>query len=459
MKLERISHETMYYTDIATNNGFVIKNDDKYAPINIDMLINNPKYMDSEFRCECGSFIGQDIIGQVCPRCNTEISLHSLNFKYTGWIDLGEHCILSPVYYNIIKRVIGNYTLKFILGDYKIDLNVKYNENDDMYEKNKKKTKSGRVSQNDINFIRKKVAKSRHHLEGIGHDKFKENFVEIIRMCGKKDDPEVEMLINEQHSVFTSKIPVFSTAFRPVSKTSETMFYPKINKWFAMMTSIAIQLPDMPLEVQVINALNVVQNNLNEACEHLIKNEMSKKTGFLRSEIIGGTFSFSARAVITLDLGLRTDEVILPYNMIVIEYQFVIAHRLATKYNMTLEQSYLFVQENSDDPIIVKIVDELVADGIHGVLLREPVDNMASAFVYRVKAYDMESDVIALNEETLTGLTGDFDGDALNTYFIPEEIVPEFRQFHLSCMYDYIHDKVTIDLLAWSSISLGLMTL
>lgn len=459
MKLVRMSLETKYLVDMATNNGFVIKNEDKYAPVNVDALINNSKYMDSEYRCECGAFIGQDLIGQICPRCRTEITLHSLNFKYTGWIDIAPHKIISPIYYNIIKRVIGNYMLKFILGDYKTDYAVKYNENDKEFEKEKANKKAGRLSQNDINFIKKKVPKSKYYLEGLGHDKFYERFEEIITACGKKDDPEVKLLLDEKHAVFTSKIPVYSTAFRPVSKTSETMFYPKINKWFAMMCSIALQLPDMPLECQQINALNVIQNNLIEATDHIIKNEMSKKSGFLRSEIVGGTFSFSARAVITLDTSLRPDEVDLPYSMIIIEHQYIIAHRLAVRYNMTLEQAYLFVQTDCTDPLVVAIVDELINEGIYGLLLREPVDNLGSILRYRVRKYKINSDTISLSNVTLTGLCGDFDGDALNTFFIPSYLVPEFDAFHLSCMYDYVHDKINVDWLSWCSISAGLMSL
>ena len=101
MKLVRMSLETKYLVDMATNNGFVIKNEDKYAPVNVDALINNSKYMDSEYRCECGAFIGQDLIGQICPRCRTEITLHSLNFKYTGWIDKDE--FVKPYNVNLLK--------------------------------------------------------------------------------------------------------------------------------------------------------------------------------------------------------------------------------------------------------------------------------------------------------------------------------------------------------------------
>ena len=105
MKLTRINLENEYLRDMAIHTGFLIKNDDKFAPTNVDALINSSKFMDCEYRCDCGAFIGQDIIGQTCPCCGSEIALHSLNFEYTGWINLGKHKIIYHVYYNIIKSV------------------------------------------------------------------------------------------------------------------------------------------------------------------------------------------------------------------------------------------------------------------------------------------------------------------------------------------------------------------
>ena len=85
VRLERMNLENEYILDMITNNGFVIKNEDQYAPTNVDQLVNSPKFMDVEYRCDCGAFTGQDIIGRVCPRCNTEITLRSLNFGYTSF--------------------------------------------------------------------------------------------------------------------------------------------------------------------------------------------------------------------------------------------------------------------------------------------------------------------------------------------------------------------------------------
>ena len=460
MKLTRINLENEYLRDMAIHNGFLIKNDDKFAPTNVDALINSSKFMDCEYRCDCGAFIGQDIIGQTCPCCGSEIALHSLNFEYTGWINLGKHKIISPVYYNILKRVLGNNMLKFILGDYKSDLSVQYNENDKDFLENKKNKKSGRVSVNDINYIKKKIPKSKYQYQGLGHDVFYERFEEVLTACAPKNNPDVQMLIDEKDAVFTSKIPIYSTAFRPVSKTSETMFYPKINKWFSMICAVYCQLDDMVLDVEVIQALNFIQNYLIEACEHLITAEISKKTGFVRSEIVGGTFSFSARGVITLDISLRADEIDIPYTMALTAFQFRITHMLATRYNMTLEQAYLFISNSDRDPIVLQLLDEIIAEGQWVFLIREPTINLASIEVCRIRKYKFDDDTISLPQEPLPGFNADFDGDQLNLCFlIDKNIHKEFEPFHLSCMTNFITEKFTIELMNWSDVSLGLMSL
>ena len=460
MKLTRINLENEYLRDMAIHNGFLIKNDDKFAPTNVDALINSSKFMDCEYRCDCGAFIGQDIIGQTCPCCGSEIALHSLNFEYTGWINLGKHKIISPVYYNILKRVLGNNMLKFILGDYKSDLSVQYNENDKDFLENKKNKKSGRVSVNDINYIKKKIPKSKYQYQGLGHDVFYERFEEVLTACAPKNNPDVQMLIDEKDAVFTSKIPIYSTAFRPVSKTSETMFYPKINKWFSMICAVYCQLDDMVLDIEVIQALNFIQNYLIEACEHLITAEISKKTGFVRSEIVGGTFSFSARGVITLDISLRADEIDIPYTMALTAFQCRITHMLATRYNMTLEQAYLFISNSDRDPIVLQLLDEIIAEGQWVFLIREPTINLASIEVCRIRRYKFDDDTISLPQEPLPGFNADFDGDQLNLCFlIDKNIHKEFEPFHLSCMTNFITEKFTIELMNWSDVSLGLMSL
>lgn len=459
--LERINLENEFLIDTITNNGFLInEEEDAYAPTNVDNLINSSKFMDVEYRCDCGAFIGQDIIGRTCPRCNTEIALRSLNFNYTGWVDIAPHKVITPSYHPMLKRVMTPNMLKYVLGDYKSDGTVQYNENDTDFVENRKNRKTGRVAQNDIAYIKKKVPKSKYIYEGLGHDAFYNRFEEVLTACGKQSE-EMKILLREKDAVFTSKIPIYSTAFRPVSRTSETMFYPKINKSLSQIVSIQCKLKDMVLPIETIQALNFIQNYWLEAVDHLIKNEVSKKEGFVRSEIVGGTFSFSGRGVITLDISLNIDEVDLPLPMLMIAFQYKIAHILSVRYNFTLEQAYLYSRDYKIHPEVVDILQEILDEEQWIMILREPTNNFASIEVCKVRRFKRNDDTISLPPEPLPGFNADFDGDQLNLLFLgsmKDGIVQHFMKFHYSCMTNYITERVSLPLMSWAEICLGIMT-
>lgn len=459
MKAERLDLNIEYLTDLATNNGFRIEKEDPYGPTNVDLLVDSSKFTDCEYRCDCGAFNGQDLIGQICPRCHSEIALHSLNFGYTGWIDLKEHRVITPVYYIMLKRVLGTNLLRYILGDYKEKKEIKYNENDVRKEPEEKKRRAGRVSQDDIRYIEKKIPKTKLIYKGLGHDVFYRRFEEILTACAPKNNEEVKILLANKEAVFTSKIPVYSTAFRPVSKTSETKFYPKINKWFSMMVSVAVRMENAVIESESITNLNYIQKWWLEGVEHIIKNEMSKKEGFVRSEIVGGSFSFSGRAVITLDISLDVDEVDLPYSMVLTAYQYRLTYMLATRYNMTLEQAYLFINTYEKNDIIISLLDEIIAEGQWVVYLREPTNNLASIVLAKIRRYKIGDDTMSVPLEPLGGLNADFDGDALDIWFLlDKQLVSKFDAFHYSCLTDRINETVSLNIREWADVALGRMT-
>lgn len=460
MRAERINLETAFLADIATNNGFRIEREDHFAPINVDALVDSSKFTDCEYRCDCGAFMGQDLVGQICPKCGSEIMLHSLNFGYTGWIDLKDHKVIVPVYYIMLKRVLGTNLLRYILGDYKEKRVIKYNENDTQEEPEEKKQKrAGRVSQDDIRYIEKKIPKTKLIYKGLGHDEFYRRFEEVLTACAPKNNEEVKILLDNKEAVFTSKIPIYSTAFRPVSKTSETKFYPKINKWFAMMVSVSCKMEHMILDIEKIPALNYIQKCWLDATEHIIKNEMSKKEGFVRSEIVGGSFSFTGRAVITLDISLDVDEVDLPYSMVLTAYQYRLTYMLSTRYNMTLEQAYLFINTYEQDPIIIDLLDEIIAAGQWVLYLREPTNNLGSIVLAKIRRYKIGDDTMSVPLEPLSALNADFDGDALDICFLLDnQLVDKFSAFHYSCLTDRINERYQLDILSWADVALGRMT-
>jgi len=461
MILERINMEHAYHADMILKNGFKIENEDAYSPVDPAALVNSSKFTDCEFRCDCGAFIGQDIIGQKCPLCGTEIMLHSLNFNYTGWVDLGVHKVITPSYYFLIKRIIGNNMLNFILGNYKSDNDVKYSENDTEFDARMSQKKRGRVATNDINAIIKKIPKNKHKYQGIGFENFRNNFEEIMtNCCPKQKQADLDILLREKDSVFTSRIPIYSTAFRPVNTTSESQFYPTINRWMTKICALQFQLKYMQLDLEIKSALNCIQNNWIEACEHLIDNEMGKKTGFIRSEIVGGPFHFSARGVITLDPLLNINEIAVPYSMLLGAYKYKVAHILSTRYGRTLEEACNFIDENERDEVVVRILDEIVDEGVWCLMLREPTNNLASIELVKVKRYKFEDadETVSLTIEVLQGLNADFDGDQLDYVFLDKFGYECFKPFMYSCMMNYVTGDVELSLREWFAVCAGRMT-
>jgi DNA-directed RNA polymerase beta' subunit len=195
-----------------------------------------------------------------------------------------------------------------------------------------------------------------------------------------------------------------------------------------------------------------------DAVEHIIKNEMSKKEGFVRSEIVGGAFAFSGRAVITLDISLNVDEIDLPYSMVLTAYQYRLTYMLATRYNMTLEQAYLFINTYEQNEIIIQLLDEIIAEGQWVMYLREPTNNLASIVLAKIRRYKIGDDTMSVPPEPLRGLNADFDGDALDILFLPDQLVPMFMSFHYSCMIDYVNERIRLELKEWNDIAIGRMT-
>ena len=414
MKGTRYNMEAEYCRDKILHTGFDIPKE-SYGQINVNSLINASEFTDSEFSCDCGSYIGRDLLGQTCPHCRSEITLRSLDFKKTGWLDIFPHRVITPVYYNIMKRVIGNNLLRFILGDYKNSKSVDYHDDETKEETPTKteepKKRKGRVSADDIKTIITKIPKNKLIYQGIGHDGFFENYEDIVLSCRTKNNQEeIDMLLREKTIAFTSKIPVYSTAFRPVSKTSESFFYPKINRFYAQMCAVACSLDDMYLKEEQINALNCFQKYWIEAADHLISNEMAEKSGLVRSEIVGGTFEFSARGVVILDTTLAADQIDMPFPMLMTLMKYKVTHRLHTRYNLTLEQAYLLVNNNQQPELIDEILEEIVAEGVWVMMIREPTNNIASNCLFKIRRFKHDDDTLSVSEPVLAGLNADFDG-------------------------------------------------
>ena len=107
---------------------------------------------------------------------------------------------------------------------------------------------------------------------------------------------------------------------------------------------------------------------------------------------------------------------------------------------------------------VLHLLDEILAQNAWIFLLREPTNNLASIGLCRIRDYKADDDTISLPPEPLGGYNADFDGDALDAGFLPGELADKFEAFHLSCMTDYVNEKINISLKEWCDICLGIMS-
>lgn len=134
---------------------------------------------------------------------------------------------------------------------------------------------------------------------------------------------------------------------------------------------------------------------------------------------------------------------------------------IATRYNMTLEQSCEFIKRYTDDPKVVACMDEIIAAGAWAIILREPTNNLASICLCKIRRYklDENDDTMSITIESLAGLNADFDGDQLDIFIIPDKQLLEwFMPFHYSCMTNYVTGEFDVSLREWFAISIGRMS-
>ena len=72
----------------------------------------------------------------------------------------------------------------------------------------------------------------------------------------------------------------------------------------------------------------------------------------------------------------------------------------------------MFVNTNENNEIVMKIIDEIIAEEQWIFILREPTDNLASIALCKIRNYKVNDDTISLPPEPLSGSNADFDGDS-----------------------------------------------
>jgi hypothetical protein len=249
-----------------------------------------------EFSCDCGYLHARFYSGMICDKCNTVCkSQYGADITRVGWIDISPFYIINPNAYELIGKVIGSKNLQKILSyDLVIDIDGNLSSSNVV-----ERTQSGN--------IKPQVA-----FASSGIMVFKDNFETIISYYAnlrKNFDEDARYLIENKHTVFSSKIPVSSIYLRPTftSAKKRSVSFDKINaKYVKILSNAALLRRVMKKEIEVKRALNVIfdiQQSLNELYVLCIRSKLSGKNKLIRGSILGNRMNFSSRMVIRSFVG------------------------------------------------------------------------------------------------------------------------------------------------------------
>lgn len=332
VEMHRLNWDIEFYKDIFTNNGFVItepaefmvddvKKKSLYGPRSIlyGTTYDDENAFLERHRCACGEFKGRMFEGEICPLCHTKVEAKDNNIKYTGWISLGEHCIINPYYYTRLGDCFGKNTLAEIV-DQKTIVDVDGNRRP--------------VTADDLE------NPPNHPFYGIGLVDFRFRFEEIVdwfKKKKKKKENELNNVLKEVNSVFTSHIPIYSTLLRPQSSTSDTFYYNSIDRNINPLISLSDKIKGSE-DIDRAYILNRIQKRVNDLWEQNFE-LLHGKEGIIRGQILGGALNYTSRNVITPDPTLRDDQVDLSYHTFLGLFKFKILHYLMKLEDISLSKA------------------------------------------------------------------------------------------------------------------------
>lgn len=353
---------------------------------------------EERYSCKCKSLKGRAFEGETCPLCNTKVEFINVDYKMTGWINLGKYKIIQPGFYDIIQSVIGKNELDAILeSELIIDLN-------------------GRKR-------RKKKEVKDFEFKGIGVEEFSKRFREIMHYYLRKKKQKantIYFLLEKKDDIFASNIPVFTSILRPESITGEDYYYYNVNTIYKIIFKLSKILKDDNIDgdekakaIDIEKALYKIQNRVVDL-NNSIFNLLDGKTGFIKQHIIGGRLSWSSRCVIVPDPDLEADQIKLPYLAFMEMYKFELIGYIKDINKVTLAQAFHIWNMAClrFDPKVYEIIKYMIkVDEPACIVNRNPTINYGSADILKVVEVpaDYSNLCMSLPIGTLVPFNADFD--------------------------------------------------
>lgn len=397
--------------DIDSGNGFFITNEEdfneKTGTRTIDGLYSplygsdtfTDKTSDDMYRCECGKTIGGIYEGEVCPYCNTIVKFTDAKLSITGYISLGDYCIINPTIYTWLEHAIGGKELASI---------IKFNNKFDVNGKS----------------ISSKTKNSPYN--GIGLIEFQKNFDEIIDYyCSKrKCNDYYELIQRYRDCVFTHYVSVYSALLRPLVKDESRISMFNVNRSYSVILANAKIIQNINNEILdrsiiIENSLYEIQNEFNSICSNdIIKGVLSSKKGIIRGSLTACRVDYSGRCVIVEGIGLNVNEVNLPYVMGCELMRPLIIKSLTSIDDINIREANSMVDDalRKFDKKIWLIMNHIVQKSNNPPMFmvqRSPSLLQESMRLMKIKMvkYDIHDLTLDIPTAILSGMNADYDGD------------------------------------------------
>lgn len=419
---------------------------------------NNNEEYNSRFSCACGKMIGSMYADgyTTCPECGTLITQNETDLKKFGWVYLHGYKILTPIYYEKLKKLLGTIDGKSYLD---MIIRVRYKKFGEEYSPEE----LDMVNKYNYPYIGKGMTWLSEHiseiLEWYKKKKGKRNVGKIYDLC--------EELCEDQYKMFCGALPIYSSAMRsemPGEKDIKN-YRMKINTCFQAIircaNDIKATISQRPTVMESSEGLNqterekidILLEKIQENAASVFNEEyqvIEGKKGIIQSKLIGGRHDFSGRSIIVPGARpLRAEEVEIPYLTFLKLFRFEIMNMYIKIYDVSVEKANHVLESASNlfDENVYKIMEILLEEhkGDHSlsvIISRNPCINMGSHGAFNI-AYikpNIDDKTVTLNTRVLTNMNADFDGDQINIYRpFGASIEYIFRQ--LSSVYLYIDTR------------------
>lgn len=378
-----------------------------------------------EYACDCPStqkpIEGRFYEGTICPKCNAAVTCRDTVFSKKGWVDLGAHQIISPLFFQYFAKVVGPTQLAKIVHQKRV------------------LTMDGII----------KVADDAGPFDNMGLAEFSRRWPEVLDHfeAKKKSDPRVAefaRIIRENPTmVMTSKILVFNHILRPALVVEKQMIFDEVNNLYNLLISNASVLNDYTPEEATDGNVNAVlwriQERANEIFDHVLF-VLSGKGGYLRGQLLGNRINFCGRMVITpLGPGHEQDEVEVPYLAFLEMYRFQLTNLTARMKGISLAKANDLWHEAQTkfDPSMYAAMLQLIkrgpdGHGLYALLNRNPT--IAFGSILRVRITGIKRDpldyTMSVHNGILKLIGGDYDGDVCALIpFLDRDFADAFRVF------------------------------